>query len=153
MKNRQKEGVYEVCALYVRDLYDEFQNGWSMENIIQEIMKRLDTLARSECFEKSKNLDSYEKVKGDLFIRLMNVVKYRDELKNAIFRTVGDIALVLYARMGELDGCSTSIKIKKHMLQKWEQDEQSVFNEALLNTYFISPPRIYCWEKLLYNWI
>ena len=82
-------------------------------------------------FEKSKNLDSYEKVKGDLFIRLMNVVKYRDELKNAIFRTVGDIALVLYARMGELDGCSTSIKIKKHMLQKWEQDEQSVFNEAL----------------------
>lgn len=37
------------------------------------------------------------------------------------------------------------------MLQKWEQDEQSVFNEALLNTYFISPPRIYCWEKLLYN--
>lgn len=151
LKNRQKEGVYEVCALYVRDLYDEFQNGWSMENIIQEIMKRLDTLARSECFEKSKNLDSYEKVKGDLFIRLMNVVKYRDELKNAIFRTVGEIALVLYARMGELDGCSTSIKIKKHMLQKWEQDEQSVFNEALLNTYFISPPRIYCWEKLLYN--
>ena len=60
-----------------------------MENIIQEIMKRLDMLARSECFEKSKNLDSYEKVKGDLFIRLMNVVKYRDELKNAIFRTVG----------------------------------------------------------------
>ena len=59
LKNRQREGVYEVCALYVRDLYDEFQNGWSMENIIQEIMKRLDTLARSECFEKSKNLDSY----------------------------------------------------------------------------------------------
>ena len=25
LKNRQKEGVYEVCALYVRDLYDEFQ--------------------------------------------------------------------------------------------------------------------------------
>ena len=40
LKNRQKEGVYEVCALYVRDLYDEFQNGWSMENILQEIMIR-----------------------------------------------------------------------------------------------------------------
>lgn len=51
--------------------------------------ERLDTLARSECFEKSKNLDSYEKVKGDLFIRLMNVVKYRDELKNAIFEPLG----------------------------------------------------------------
>ena len=39
LKNRQKEGVYEVCALYVRDLYDEFQNGWSMENIIQECIR------------------------------------------------------------------------------------------------------------------
>lgn len=151
LKNRQKEGVYEVCALYVRDLYDEFQNGWSMENIIEEILKRLDTISRSECFEKSKNLEDYEKVKEDLFIRLLNVVKHRDELQNAIFRTVGDIALVLYARMGELDGCSTSIKIKQHMLQKWEKDEQTVFNDALLNTYFISPPRIYCWEKLIYN--
>lgn len=47
----------------------------------------------------------------------MNVVKYRDELKNAIFRTVGDIALVLYARMGELDGCSTSIKIKTYVTE------------------------------------
>lgn len=151
LKNRQKEGVYEVCALYVRDLYDEFQNGWSMENIIEEILKRLDTISHSECFEKSKNLENYEKVKEDLFIRLLNVVKHRDELQNAIFRTVGDIALVLYARMGELDGCSTSIKIKQHMLQKWEKDEQTVFNDALLNTYFISPPRIYCWEKLIYN--
>ena len=151
LKNRQKEGVYEVCGLYVRDLYDEFQNGWSMENIIEEILKRLDTISRSECFEKSKNLEDYEKVKEDLFIRLLNVVKHRDELQNAIFRTVGDIALVLYARMGELDGCSTSIKIKQHMLQKWEKDEQTVFNDALLNTYFISPPRIYCWEKLIYN--
>lgn len=25
------------------------------------------------------------------------------------------------------------------------------FNDALLNTYFISPPRIYCWEKLICN--
>lgn len=151
LKNRQKEGVYEVCALYVQDLYDEFQNGWSMQNIVEEILKRLDMIVRSECFEKSKNLEDYDLVKGDLFIRLLNVVKYRDELQNAIFRTVGDIALVLYARMGELEGCSTSIKIKKHMLQKWHRDEQTIFNDALLNTYFISPPRIYCWEKLLYN--
>ena len=43
LKNRQKEGVYEVCALYVRDLYDEFQNGWSMENIIQEINRLAET--------------------------------------------------------------------------------------------------------------
>ena len=83
----------------------------------------------------------------------MNVVKYRDELKNAIFRTVGDIALVLYARMGELDGCSTSIKIKNHMLQKWEQDEQSVFNEALLNTYLFRHQEFIAGRNFYIIWI
>ena len=38
LKNRQREGVYEVCALYVRDLYDWNQNGATMELIVQEIM-------------------------------------------------------------------------------------------------------------------
>lgn len=151
LKSKQKEGVYEICALYVEDLYEEFQNGWSMESIVAEIVKRLESITHSECFEKSKNLESYELIKGDLFIRLMNVIKHQEELTDAIYRTIGDIALVLYARMGELDGCNASVKIKRHMIRKWKQDEQMVFNEALLNTYFISPPRIYCWEKLLYN--
>ena len=37
LKNRQKEGVYEVCALYVRDLYDEFQNG-SFYNLVGQLI-------------------------------------------------------------------------------------------------------------------
>ena len=115
------------------------------------IMHRLDAIVRSECFEKSKDLEDYEKIKDDLFIRLLNVEKNRAELDDAIFRTIGDIALVLYARMGELDGCSTSVKIKQHIFEKWDKDEQMAFNDALLNTYFISPPRIYCWEKLICN--
>ena len=77
-----------------------------------EIMRRQDAIVKSECFAKSKNLEDYEKIKDDLFIRLLNVGKNREELNDAIFRTIGDIALVLYARMGELDGCSTSVKIR-----------------------------------------
>ena len=75
LKNRQREGVYEVCALYVADLYEWHQNGATMERIVQEIMHRLDAIVRSECFEKSKDLEDYEKIKDDLFIRLLNVEK------------------------------------------------------------------------------
>ena len=63
LKNRQREGVYEVCALYVADLYEWHQNGATMERIVQEIMHRLDAIVRSECFEKSKDLEDYEKIK------------------------------------------------------------------------------------------
>ena len=108
----------------------------TMERIVQEIMHRLDAIVRSECFEKSKDLEDYEKIKDDLFIRLLNVEKNRAELDDAIFRTIGDIALVLYARMGELDGCSTSVKIKQHIFEKWDKDEQMAFNECVAEYIF-----------------
>ena len=59
LKNRQKEGVYEVCALYVADLYEWHQNGATMERIVQEIMQRLDAIVRSECFEKIRYACSF----------------------------------------------------------------------------------------------
>lgn len=151
LKRQRNEEIMEVCALYVQDLYREYQNGWSMEEIVREIVERLDAIARSECFQRSRNLEDYDKIKEDLFIRLLNIEKNKVELEECIYRTIGDIALVLYARMGELNGSSASIKIKRHMLEKWEQEPKQVFEEALLNTYFISPPRIYCWEKLIFD--
>ena len=151
LKRQRNEEIMEVCALYVQDLFREYQNGWSMEAIVREIVERLDAIARSECFQRSRNLEDYDKIKEDLFIRLLNIEKNQVELEDSIYRTIGDIALVLYARMGELNGSSASIKIKRHMLEKWEQEPKQVFEEALLNTYFISPPRIYCWEKLIFD--
>ena len=151
LKRQRNEEIMEVCALYVQDLYREYQNGWSMEAIVREIVEQLDAIARSECFQRSRNLEDYDKIKEDLFIRLLNIEKKQVELEDCIYRTIGDIALVLYARMGELNGSSASIKIKRHMLEKWEQEPKQVFEEALLNTYFISPPRIYCWEKLIFD--
>ena len=151
LKKQQSNGIMEVCALYVEDLYKEYQNGWGMGQIIQEILNRLDAISKSECFQRSKNLDDYEKMKDELFIRLLNIEENQEELQECIYRTIGDIALVLYARMGELNGSSASIKIKRHMLDKWGKDSQEIFDEALINTYFISPPRIYCWEKLIFD--
>ena len=54
-------------------------------------------------------------------------------------------------KVTEYQGCVTSTKIRQGMLEQWKKDSDEVIKEALLNTYFISPPRIYCWEKLLYN--
>ena len=151
LKTPQKEGVYEICALYVEDLYRNYQNGWTMERLVQEILKRLEAIRKSKCFERAAELEDYSKIKGELFIRLLNVERNKKELEDCVYRTIGDIALVLYARMGEIEGCNTSMKIKQNILKKWERNEQLVFENALLNTYFISPPRIYSWEKLFFD--
>lgn len=44
-----------------------------------------------------------------------------------------------------------SMKIRKENLNEWGLSAETVFDAALLNTYFISPPRIYLWEEMLSN--
>ena len=151
VKQFESNGVTEVCALYVGDLYEEYRRGLGMDVIVKDVVKRLQGISRTDIIEKAKMISDYNKIKNYLFIRLINKNKYEDDLTDSVYRTIGDIAMVLYVRMGEIEGYTSSMKVKQHMLEKWDMDRDEVFEAALLNTYFISPPRIYCWEKMLFD--
>ena len=43
------------------------------------------------------------------------------------------------------------MKIRKDSLVEWGLDENEVYENALLNTYLLTPPRIYQWERLVLN--
>lgn len=151
VKQFEANGVTEVCALYVGDLYEEYRRGLGMDMIVKDVVKRLQGISRTDIIEKAKIISDYDKIKNYLFIRLINKNKYEADLRDSVYRTIGDIAMVLYVRMGEIEGYTSSMKVKQHMLEKWDMDRDEVFEAALLNTYFISPPRIYCWEKMLFD--
>lgn len=139
----------EVCGLYIRELFERYRGGTSIETMVQEVQEELDRVEKSECMTKARQMDDYESIKDDLFIRLLNVKVNRVDLEGAIYRVIGDIAQVLYIKLGDTDRMITSAKIRESNLEKWGKDREQVFNDAMLNTYFITPPRIYCWEKLL----
>lgn len=145
------EGTREVCGIYTEELYERYQSGTALKKITEDVIGELDKAKRGNFFEKTRNLIHYEKIKGDLFIRLVNRDKHRKELKKAVYRTLGDIAMVLYLKIGEVDNCITSMKIRQEYVEMWGLDKDKVFEEALENTLRISPPRIYYWEKLIYD--
>lgn len=151
LKYYETDEVTEVCALYIRELYENYRNGKPMEEIIADIMEHMKGLGESEVLKKAQAIENYDRIKKDLFIRLINKDRNQPELSDAVYREMGDIALVLCACMGEISGCTTSMKIKKYIVDKWQKDEDTVFREALVNTYFMSPPRIYCWEKVFFQ--
>lgn len=142
----------EVCGIYTKEMYEHYRyHGNTMEDIVGEICKELDRVKRAGIFEGTKRLMDYEKAKKELFIRLLNADRNKKDLTHAIYRSIGDIAMVLYMRVAELDGCITSVKIREDYLEKWGMDREKVFDEALLNTYYMAPPRIYRWEQLWYD--
>lgn len=151
MKFAEHEDAWEVCGLYTQELFKAYQEGSPMEEIMKEITDDLERVRKAKIYEKTKVLKDYEKTKKRLFIRLLNADKYAEELKDAVYKTLGDIALVLYMKVTEYQGCVTSTKIRQGMLEQWKKDSDEVFKEALLNTYFMSPPRIYRWEQMIFN--
>ena len=141
----------EVCGIHTEELFEDYEDGISLEQIAGTVVREIRKVKETDFFEKTRNLNNYEKVKKDLFIRLLNVKMHKRELARAVYRRIGDIALVLYMQIGEIDGRISSMKIRKECLEEWKLDENTVFEAALLNTYFISPPRIYYWENMVYN--
>ena len=88
-------------------------------------------------FERTKNLNDYEKIKGDLFIRPLNRKLYEKELSKAVYKVIGEIALVLYMQVGKAENRIASMKIRRENLNEWGLSTETVFDTALLNTYFL----------------
>ena len=97
MKYYENEKLSEVCALHVRDLYELYQSGRTVEELVGEIMRRMEGLYDNSFIQRVGDLGDYGKIRGELFIRLLNVDRNKADLENAVYRRLGDIALVLYA--------------------------------------------------------
>lgn len=143
------EKYSEVCALHIRQLFDWYLEGKNLDEIQDILMRNLRRTRQSGLRDKVLSLGNYHEIQQDLFVRLFNVDKYREDLKDAVYRQIGDIALVLYVCLGESEGVISSTKIRRAFVEAWGMDEQEVFDQAILNTYLKTPPRLYKIERLL----
>lgn len=141
----------EVCGLYIMDLYEQYLEGIPMANLLKQVLEEVQYLKNTGIVGKVTEMDDYEKVKDSLCIRLLNLRKNQWDLKDALYRKMGDIALVLYLKISETKGVLTTMKVRKSMLGDWGIDETEIFENALLNTYYMSPPRIYPWKDWIEN--
>ena len=74
------------------------------------------TMDRAGNMENTRYLNDYEKVREHLFLGLLNLEKHRHELKNAVYKTMGDIAITLYVHAGTLKNGITYLKVRSEYL-------------------------------------
>ena len=71
----------DICGIFVEELYQDYVEGTSMENIEARVKCDLD---RAGNMENTRYLNDYEKVREHLFLGLLNLEKHRHELKNTL---------------------------------------------------------------------
>lgn len=138
----------QMCRFDCGQLYREYEKG-GWDAVWEQI---LDSLGSSRKFMELGIMELIEKneyglLKDKLFIRPLNFNDHRFELKNHIYRRIGDMVLVLYILASdENDGKRhdvLSVKVPKISMQAWGIDEEQVWENAMGNTYIMAPPRIY----------
>lgn len=145
----QYEGKREqICRFNCSQLYREYEKGgwaavWEQIRSSIEASRKFMELGIIDLLEKNE----YGPLKDKLFIRPLNFNDHRYELKDHIYRRVGDMVLVLYILASdENDGKRhdvLSVKVPKISLQEWGIEEEKVWDDALINTYIMAPPRMY----------
>ena len=75
-------------------------------------------MQKQSLYKEAKKIWDYETAKDSLFIRLLNYDDNSEELKDAIYKRIGDIAQVLYMKVSERDGNVMSTKILKSIVRK-----------------------------------
>ena len=148
----EHDDAYEVCSIHLSELSAEYLNDAnSFGAIVKHICDDIVNAKNSNMHHKIGELTDYETAKSRLFVLLINYDRNADILQNVVYKTLDDIALVVYAILDEREGKLISTKILKSMVKKWGKNEDDIFNEAIENTYRMSPPRFYMLEKMLLN--
>lgn len=150
---RLKSGKKECCARLKQtpEIVSSISSG-TKEQKEEEISRLFQILRAALQAQESTALSGcsdYEKVKNELVLRPLNYHQIKDELKDVPHIRVGDIALVLYAVMAHA-GCDYfTAKMHRTQMGNWNRTEEEILEEALVNTSFLYPPRLYSVEDLL----
>ena len=138
----------QMCRFDCRQLYRKYEEGswaavWAQISSSIDSSRKFMELGIIDLIEKNE----YDLLKDKLFIRPLNFNDHRYELKNHIYRSVGDMVLVLYILASDENNGKThdvlSVKVPKSSVQAWGIDEEEVWENAMSNTYIMAPPRIY----------
>ena len=138
----------QMCRFDCRQLYRKYEKGswaavWAQISSSIDSSRKFMELGIIDLIEKNE----YDLLKDKLFIRPLNFNDHRYELKNHIYRRVGDMVLVLYILASDENNGKThdvlSVKVPKSSVQAWGIDEEEVWENAMSNTYIMAPPRIY----------
>lgn len=140
------ESGSDACAIFINELYEDYLNGVSLENI-GALVKR--DLNQAKNLENTRYLNDYEKIKDYLFLGLVDIKWHRSELRNVVHKIIGDIAITLYVNAGSTEKGITYLKVRSEYLDEWGMEKDEVLHAALLNTYHMDPPRIYDLKRLL----
>jgi len=123
----------------VAPAYEAYCRGKPIGDVMLDIVQMIE---ESEDLVKSMSTDMYafEKIKDKVILRAINYPINKKLLENHMYKREGDIAIVVYLLLKNVDGNMATAKIPKTSLEKWAMPDAEIFRLANENTLRLFKP-------------
>ena len=142
-----ENGLRGVMRVEAAGLFLLYKRGTSIKKLAEEIKKDREEKCDEKTLEILQLMEDYEKLKERLIVRAIRYESNSAQIENSVHIKQGDIALVVYLIIRETEFDFLSAKVQKETVKKWNLSEKEIFNEAMVNTHVLYPPRIYDFLK------
>ena len=130
-----------MIRLDADSLYDAYKEH-GIENVLEHIYASIEKAIKLSSMPMFKHSKDYESIKENLIIRPLNYDLNKAALKDAMYKINADIVLVLYLLISVTNDTINSAKLPKALFESWDKPFDEVWNDALLNTSRLMPPRL-----------
>lgn len=128
----RREGECLAPTIYLNHMYDEYQSGKLLDDIVEEIIS-IDENQRQKCDVAPEYFCDYEQVKDNIYAKLINREKNEELLKRLPHREFLDLAIIYY---GIYDGFEDGVgtwNITNEVLKAYAIDEEVLHQNAMNN--------------------
>lgn len=128
----ETQGVNISPIIYLEEYYESYQNGKGVEEIADEIKRFFFEIKKTESWSCEKLL-SYENVKNQIGIRLINTSRNREILKEVPHIKFWDLSAIFYILLNVSNDGTASMVIRNQHMEQWKIQLGTLWEDALKN--------------------
>lgn len=134
------EDMMTAVRYDLSSMYDAYRNnGW--EYILQIIDEKVKMCRGGQT--RMEHLAEYAQMQDWMVLRPVNFDERRSELRTAVYKRIGDIALVLYILLYEDKHNYNTCICPREAIESWGVPEEELWETAMRNTMLGALPRMY----------
>lgn len=129
-------------TIYVDDFYENYQEGVSIEEIVEALYRIFHKSRFQESVDLS-NFTSFDSAKKQIAFKVVNYEKNWELLKEIPHKVFYNLAIIFYYAVQEPPFCGkASILIQNSHLKSWGITLEELYKEAMINTPVMFPAQI-----------
>ena len=149
----QPAGSNIAPCIYLESYYQDYREGKSMKDIINEIGKVYED-SKVECIDIGFMAD-YQSIRSSIAIKLINYERNEEFLQEIPHRKFMDLAIIYYIPFSNISSeiGTASVTIKNTQMEVWKVTEEELYEDAISNMPENMPAVIRSMEYVLMQFV